>query len=84
MGKLEFELLPDHEFIELNKLLKLMGVAQTGGHAKLLIEEGLVKVNNEVEMRKRKKLRKGDIVLCEESRIEISTSEDETQVEKTT
>lgn len=75
MENLKFELKPDHEFIELNKLLKLMGVAQTGGHAKLLIDEGLVKVNTEVEMRKRKKLRIGDVVECEESQILISAAD---------
>lgn len=73
METLEFEIKEDHEFIELNKLLKLMGVAQTGGHAKLMIDDGLVKVNDEVELRKRKKLRKGDVVDCEGSRIEIKS-----------
>lgn len=74
MEKEEFNLKPEDEFIELNKLLKLMGLAQTGGHAKLLIDEGLVTVNGEIELRKRKKLRQGDIVLFEDRCVEIKAS----------
>lgn len=50
------------EFIELIKLLKFENLVQTGGHAKLVIEDGLVHVNGEVEYRKRRKLRPGDRV----------------------
>lgn len=59
--KKEFEL-NGQEFIELNKLLKLLSLVETGGEAKLVIEEGQVKVNNTVEYRKRNKLRAGDKV----------------------
>ena len=48
------------EYIELVKLLKLLRIAETGGHAKILVEEGEVYVNNEQEFRKRAKLRPGD------------------------
>lgn len=48
------------EYIELLKLLKLIGIAQTGGHAKIMIEEGEVIRNGEPEFRKRAKLRVGD------------------------
>ncbi|PKL39367.1 MAG: RNA-binding protein [Candidatus Riflebacteria bacterium HGW-Riflebacteria-1] len=54
---LTFELTED--FIELIKLLKFVGICQTGGQAKLAVENGLVKVDGEVESRKRRKLRKG-------------------------
>ena len=54
--------LEGQEFIELNKLLKLMGLVDTGGEAKQVIELGLVKVNGQVEFRKRNKLRSGDMV----------------------
>jgi len=50
------------EYIELIGLLKAVGWANTGGHAKILVEEELVKVNGETETRKRKKLRTGDQV----------------------
>lgn len=54
----EFKL--NSEYIELVKLLKLLGVAETGGHAKILVEEGEVYLNGTREFRKRAKLRKGD------------------------
>lgn len=50
------------EYIELVKLLKLLGIAATGGHAKIMVDEGEVRVNNKPETRKRAKLRQGDIV----------------------
>ncbi len=50
------------EYIELNKLLKLSGIAESGGLAKTMIEAGEVKVDNEVELRKRCKLRPGQKV----------------------
>lgn len=69
MNKIEFSLTSD--FIELMKLLKLLGLVETGGHAKNVIEDGLVKYNNEIEFRKRKKLFKGDTVLYNNNHITI-------------
>ena len=66
-----FKLKEDSEFIELIKLLKIQGIAQTGGHGKIIIEEGEVQVNGEVEFRKRKKLRKDDIILVDQVEIKI-------------
>ncbi|NCB06981.1 MAG: RNA-binding S4 domain-containing protein, partial [Bacteroidia bacterium] len=40
------------EYIELIKLLKLMGIAETGGHAKIMVEEGEVMLNGQQEFRK--------------------------------
>ena len=51
--------------IRLDHFLQFRGFAQTGGHAKLLIQDGEVTVNGEVETRRRRKLRAGDIVACE-------------------
>ena len=48
------------EFIELIKLLKLIRIAQSGGQAKLMVEDGEVKLNGQPESRKRAKLRAGD------------------------
>lgn len=59
---MEFELRAGHEYIELNKLLKLLALVETGGEANVVIEQGEVRVNNEPEFQKRKKLRKGDLV----------------------
>ncbi len=50
------------DFITLGQFLKVVNVVDSGSHAKMVIAEGLVKVNNEVEMRRGKKLRNGDIV----------------------
>lgn len=47
------------EYIELNKLLKLLNLVETGGEANICIENGEVTVNEIVEFRKRNKLRPG-------------------------
>ncbi len=60
------------EYIELIKLLKLLNLVESGADAKIVVEEGLVKCNNEVEFRKRKKLRTGDVVVFQNSTITIS------------
>ena len=49
-------------YIELYKILKLENIAASGGEAKYLISEGLVRVNGLVETRKRRKTAAGDIV----------------------
>ena len=59
------------EYIELIKLLKLLHIAQSGGHAKIMVEEGEVKLNGEVEYRKRAKLRPGDVVKTSDKEIII-------------
>ena len=56
------EVILSSEPIELCQLLKLASVVGSGGEAKYLIAEGLVRVNGEVELRKRKKIVTGDIV----------------------
>ena len=58
---MQFELI-DHEYIQLNQLLKLLGLVDTGGEANQRIVDGEVVVNNQVEYQKRKKLRTGDVV----------------------
>jgi len=50
------------EPIDLSKLLKLDNVVSGGGEAKILIAEGGVKLNGEVETRKRKKVFAGDVI----------------------
>ncbi|MFC0877045.1 RNA-binding S4 domain-containing protein [Saccharicrinis sp. FJH2] len=59
------------EYIELIKLLKVMQLVQTGGHAKIVVEEGEVMLNGETEYRKRAKLRNGDIVEFEGQKVKI-------------
>lgn len=50
------------EYIELIKMLKLLRIAESGGQAKLMVEDGEVKLNGLPESRKRAKLRPGDVV----------------------
>lgn len=57
---MEFKI--DTEYIELIKLLKVLGIAENGGHAKAIVDAGEVKYNGEVDLRKRLKVRKGDVV----------------------
>ncbi len=59
------------EYIELIKLLKLLRIAESGGHAKIMVEEGEVKLNGQAEFRKRAKLRPGDIVETGDKKINI-------------
>jgi len=55
-------ILEGSEFIELNKLLKITGLCASGGMAKTAIAEGKVKVDDKVELRKRCKIRNGQVV----------------------
>jgi ribosome-associated protein len=50
------------EYIELIGLLKATGISETGGQAKQMVDDGLIKVNGNIENRKRAKLRTGDVV----------------------
>ena len=63
--------LQGHEYIELNKLLKLIHLVETGGEANICITEGEVIVNGEVELRKRHKLRLGYEVIFRNRKIVI-------------
>ena len=60
MNAMDFELRGDH--ITLDALLKATGLAGSGGGAKVLIAEGQVRVNGEVDTRRGRKLRAGDEV----------------------
>jgi ribosome-associated protein len=50
------------EYIELDKLLKLLAIAPSGGAAKAMVAEGMVSVDGEPESRKTRKLRAGCVV----------------------
>jgi ribosome-associated protein len=69
MKKKEFRL--KYEYIELIKLLKLLGIAESGAHAKFLVEEGEVMLNGKRETRKRAKLRAGDRIRIQDWEIVI-------------
>lgn len=57
--------------IKLDQFLKLMGVAPSGGQAKLMIVDGDVKVNGTVEIRRGRKLVSGDKVTVEGQTFEV-------------
>jgi ribosome-associated protein len=62
------------EHITLDALLKATGLAGSGGAAKVLIADGLVRVNGEVETRRGRKLRAGDEVMLAAARVRIEAA----------
>ncbi|CAN5294889.1 RNA-binding S4 domain-containing protein [soil metagenome] len=58
--------------IRLGQLLKLAGLAESGGSVKILLAEGLVEVNGRPETRRGTQLSRGDNVRCGEHRIRLS------------
>ena len=67
---MEFKL-DNNEYIELNRLLKLLGLVESGGQANMFITEGQLVVNGKTEYRKRNKLRIGDMVIFMDQEIKI-------------
>ncbi|MDH5711698.1 MAG: ribosome-associated protein YbcJ [Gammaproteobacteria bacterium] len=63
--------LEGHEYIELNNLLKITGMCESGGRAKVLIADGMVKVDGQVETRKRCKIKHGQVVEFDGQQISI-------------
>ncbi len=61
----------DSEYIKLDQLLKLADVVGSGGHAKILIVNGEIKVNGEIIVQRGKKIRSGDKVIYEDMEIEV-------------
>lgn len=59
------------DYIKLDQLLKLVGIAETGGHAKEIVLEGACVVNGEVCTQRGKKLYHKSVVEIDEYRIEI-------------
>jgi len=70
---MKFEL--ENDYIELFKLLKVTGIAESGAQAKMLIEEEKVKRNGEIELRKRAKIVSGERIEVGEDVIEIEQAQ---------
>ena len=68
-GKIITEL--ESEFVELYKILKFEGIAESGGAAKQVIADGLVSVNGVVEKRKSKKITAGDHIEVSNQIIDV-------------
>jgi ribosome-associated protein len=58
--------------IRLGQVLKLTGLAGSGGEARALIEAGAVRVNREVETRRGRQLRRGDVVAVGDDAVRIA------------
>jgi ribosome-associated protein len=63
------------EYIELNQLLKLTDICDSGGAGKVLVAQGLVKVDGVLESRKTAKIRAGQKVVCGDVRITVVAGE---------
>jgi len=64
------------EYVPLCDLLKLTGVADSGGHGKALVAEGEVTVDGQPETRKTAKIRAGQMVQCRGVRIRVLVAGD--------
>ncbi|WP_018150349.1 RNA-binding S4 domain-containing protein [Leeia oryzae] len=72
MQEMTFEL--DREFVELCNLLKLTGLADSGGQGKLWVAEGRVQVDGQPETRKTAKIRAGQVVQIGDVQIKVLTA----------
>ncbi|HVK96048.1 MAG TPA: RNA-binding S4 domain-containing protein [Noviherbaspirillum sp.] len=72
MQSLEF--IVNGEYVELNQLLKLTGIVDSGGAGKTLVASGEVSVDGKVELRKTCKIRPGQIVSLGDIRIRVQAS----------
>jgi ribosome-associated protein len=69
MKTIEYQLTQD--FVELNHLLKLAGLADSGGAGGALVSSGVVSVDGNVELRKRNKIRAGQVVTMGDTEIRV-------------
>lgn len=69
MQQTEFQL--NSEFVELNQLLKMVGLCDSGGAGKALVAEGVVSVDGQLELRKTAKIRAGSVVSLGDVRISV-------------
>lgn len=71
MQRIDFTLDRDH--VELNQLLKLAGLCDSGGAGKALVASGTVRVDGAVELRKTCKIRAGQVVTIGDAEIRVDT-----------
>ena len=71
MQHIDFELDRDHDHVELNQLLKLVGLCDSGGAGKAIVASGVVTVDGEVELRKTCKIRAGQTVVLDDVEIRV-------------
>ena len=69
MTRLQFEL--DRDYVELNQLLKLIGLCDSGGQGQQIVASGVVYVDGQQELRKTCKIHAGQIVRLEDVEIRV-------------
>lgn len=74
MQRIAFDLDAGHEYVELNQLLKLVGIADSGGQGKAIVASGAVTVDSAVELRKTAKIRAGQTVRIDDVEIRVVTA----------
>ena len=74
MQSIDFDLDDRHEHVELNQLLKLTGLCDSGGAGKAIVASGAVRVDGQVELRKTCKIRVGQTVQLQGVTIEVVTT----------
>ena len=62
------------ETIRLGQLLKLAGVVDDGAMAREVIERGVVAVNGEIDTRRGRQVRPGDVVTCEDETLNVTAT----------
>ena len=71
MEHIDFEL--DGEYVELNQLLKLVGLCDSGGAGKMIVASGAVYVDGQQELRKTCKIHAGQVVQLDDVEIQVVT-----------
>lgn len=71
MQQIEFQL--NGDYVELNQLLKMVGLCDSGGTGKRLVAEGIVSVDGQLELRKTAKIRAGALVTLGDVSISVSS-----------
>ena len=71
MQSIDFDLDDRHEHVELNQLLKLTGLCDSGGAGKAIVASGAVYVDGQQELRKTCKIHAGQVVEIDDIRIKV-------------
>lgn len=74
MPAIRFELDARHDHVELNQLLKLAGLCDSGGAGKAIVASGAVRVDGQVELRKTCKIRVGQTVQYQDATIQVAAA----------
>lgn len=76
MQQITFDIEPGHDYVELNQLLKLAGLCDSGGAGKAIVASGAVRVDGAMELRKTCKIRAGQVVHLDDVEIHVRNDPD--------